>query len=354
MSGPLVTILIDTYNYGQYIEDAVESVLAQEFPPEQREILVVDDGSTDDTAERLRKYGDSIRYLRKMNGGQASAFNLGFAEARGEIIATLDSDDLWLPNKLRRVCETFEKNPEAGMVYHRTHMWQGRDELQVDGHFIEVSGRVPENRSSLLRYPMVATSCLTFRRSVLNGLLPLPEALRTQADAYITALIIFAAPVIALPEFLAKYRIHGTNLFHMSGGKPARNRIEHRMAMRAILSAEIEAWLERNGHDLASPDLKAYLKQWTKAQELDSFALHKPSRWNYFRHLFEYPRIYGSIMSSRHRLYSYVRAFGALLLGYDRLHLLDDVRIGFKGVFGKPLQESVLSEGKRAAAAKNS
>lgn len=182
----------------------------------------------------------------------------------------------------------------------------------------------------------------------------MPEALRTQADAYITALIIFAAPVIALEEFLAKYRVHGANLFHMGEGKPARNHIEHRMAMRAILSAEIRAWLERNGHDLASPDLKAYLKQWTKAQEMDSFALRKPSRWNYFRHLIEYPRIYGRIRSTRHRLYSYVRAFGALLLGYDQLHLLDDFRKGFKDVFGKPLRESVFSESKRAAAAKNS
>jgi glycosyltransferase involved in cell wall biosynthesis len=353
MNAPLVTVLIDTYNYGQYIEDAVESVLAQEFPPEQREILVVDDGSTDDTEERLKKYGDTIRYLRKKNGGQASAFNVGFAEARGEIIATLDSDDLWLPNKLRRVCDIFEKNREAGMVYHRTLMWSGREELQVDSHFAEVSGRVTENRSSLLRYPMVATSCLTFRRSVLSGLLPVPEALRTQADAYITALIIFVAPVIALPEFLAKYRIHGTNLFHMSEGQPARDHIEHRMTMRAILSAEIRAWLERNGHDLASPDLKAYLKQWTKAQELDSFALRKPGRWNYFRHLVEFPRIYGNIMSSRHLVYSYVRAFCALLLGYDRLYLVDDFRKGYKGVFGKPLREAVFSEGKKAAAAKN-
>jgi len=353
MSAPLVTVLIDTYNYGRYIEEAVESVLAQDFPREEREILVVDDGSTDDTAERLKKYGDAIRYIRKPNGGQASAFNFGFAEGRGDIIATLDADDLWLPEKLRRVCETFEKNPEAGMVYHRAHMWRGGEEVQVDSHFAEVSGRVPENRVSLLCYPMVATSCLAFRRGALDKVLPVPEALRTQADAYLMALIIFVAPVTALPEFLAKYRIHDTNLFHMREGKPARERIEHRMAMRAVLSAEIRAWLVRNGRDLASPDLKAYLKQWTKAQELDSFALRKPSRWNYFRHLIEYPRIYGSLMSPRHHLYSYIRAFGALLLGYDRLYLLEDFRKGYKGIFNRPARESVFPEGKKEAAAKN-
>jgi glycosyltransferase involved in cell wall biosynthesis len=355
MSAPLVTVLIDTYNYGQYIEEAVESVLTQEFPREQREILVVDDGSTDDTAERLKKYSDEIRYVRKPNGGQASAFNLGFVEARGEIIAMLDSDDLWLPDKLRRVCDMFEKNPDAGMVYHRAYMWRGGEELEVDSHFAEVSGRVPESRVSLLVYPMVSTSCLAFRRNALHKLLPVPEALRTQADAFLTALIIFVAPVAALPEFLGKYRVHGANLFHRNEGegKLALDRIEHRMAMRSVLSAEIKAWLGRNGHDLASPDLRAYLKQWTKAQEADSFVLRKPGRWNYFLHLAEYPRVYGKTMSSRHRLYSCIRAFGALLLGYDHLYLLDDFRQGYKGVFGRPVRESVFSEDKKEAAAKN-
>jgi glycosyltransferase involved in cell wall biosynthesis len=63
MKAPYFTVLIDAYNYGQYIEEAVSSVLAQDFPPEQREILVVDDGSTDDTPERLRKFGDAICVL---------------------------------------------------------------------------------------------------------------------------------------------------------------------------------------------------------------------------------------------------------------------------------------------------
>ncbi|MGC2390343.1 MAG: glycosyltransferase [Candidatus Acidiferrum sp.] len=353
MSAPRVTVLIDTYNYGQYIEEAVQSVLAQEFPREEREILVVDDGSTDDTAERLKKYGDAIRYLRKANGGQASAFNLGFAEARGEIIATLDADDLWLPEKLRRVCETFEKNPEAGMVYHRMRFWRGAEETADDSIFVEVSGHVPENRVSLLRYPMVGTSCLAFRRNALKQLLPVPEGLRSQADAYLTGLIIFVAPVVALPEFQAKYRVHATNLFHMEESKAERGRVEHRVAMRALLSEEIRVWLERHGHDLASPDLKAYLKQWTKAQERDGFELRKPGRWKYFVHLLEYPRVYRDIKSARHRLYDYVRAFGALILGYDHLHLVDDARRKYKGFLGKPARETAPSEAKKESPLKN-
>jgi hypothetical protein len=72
---------------------------------------------------------------------------------------------------------------------------------------------------------------------------------------------------------------------------PAGDRIKHRLAMRAVLSSEIRVWLERHGYDMASPDLQAYLKQWTKAQEADGFALAKPSRWSYFHHLLEYTRV---------------------------------------------------------------
>jgi len=82
MKAPFFSVLIDTYNYGEFIEEAVSSALAQDFPAVEREILVVDDGSTDDTQERLRKFGEAIRYLRKPNGGQASAFNSGARHQR--------------------------------------------------------------------------------------------------------------------------------------------------------------------------------------------------------------------------------------------------------------------------------
>jgi len=353
MSAPLVTVLIDSYNYGRYIEEAIDSAIKQKFPHELREILVVDDGSTDDTPERVKKYGDSIRYFRKANGGQASAFNFGFAEARGEIVALLDADDVWLPDKLRRVCEAFEKNPQVGMVYHQTHWWRAGEEITGDPNFVEVSGRVPANRISLLRYPMSSTSCVAFRRDALHSVLPVPESLRSQADAYLTALIIFVAPVAALPEPHAKYRLHGANLFQTNGGEASRSRIRHRMAMRAALSSEIRGWLERHGHDLSSPDLRDYLKQWTKAQEQDDFELHKPNRWRYFQHLVEYPRIYRDIKSARHRLYDYVRAFGALLLGYDHVHLVDDLRRVYKGLPDKRAKEAKSSEERKESLATN-
>lgn len=353
MKAPFFTVLIDTYNYGQFIEEAVASVLGQDFPAEQREILVVDDGSTDDTEERLWKFGESIRYLRKPNGGQASAFNFGFEHARGEVIALLDADDVWLPKKLGRVYETFERHPEAGMVYHRVHLWNGTHDVSEDTYFISISGRVTDDRRALLQYPMVGTSCLAFRREALQQLLPVPEALRFQADAYLTALIIFVAPVAALPEFLGKYRLHSANLFQMSAEQVSPGQLERRMATRKTLLAEIQNWLPEHGHDLHSPDIRAYLKQWVKAQESDEFALRTPSRWKYFCHLMDLPRTYGEIMTGRHRAYSYVRAFAALFLGYHQVHLMDEARTKRKQMSGPSASVGGTAEEKRAVAGKS-
>jgi glycosyltransferase involved in cell wall biosynthesis len=352
MKAPFFTVLIDTYNYGEYVEEAVTSVLAQDFPAEEREILVVDDGSTDDTPERMKKFGGAIRYLRKPNGGQASAFNFGFAQARGEVIALLDADDVWLPAKLGRVYEEFERHPTAAMVYHRVHLWNGAGDISEDSYFIPVSGRINENRRAMLQYPMVGTSCLAFRREALQKLLPVPESLRFQADAYLTALVIFVAPVAALPEFLGKYRLHGANLFQANMERISRSQIERRMAVREALLGEIQNWLQKHGEDADSPKNRAYLKQWARAQESDGFALRTPGRWKYFRHLLDFPRTYGEIITPRHRAYSYLRAFAALLLGYHHLHVLDDLRMKRKRMFASSKEKILAADKEKTMAAK--
>jgi len=98
MTSPLVTVVIPTYNYGRYICETVESALGQTYSPV--EIIVVDDGSMDDTRERLATYGDRIRYIHQQNRGLSAARNTGIQAARGEFVALLDSDDLWLPDKV--------------------------------------------------------------------------------------------------------------------------------------------------------------------------------------------------------------------------------------------------------------
>jgi len=303
----------------------VRSVREQDFPAEQVEILVVDDGSTDDTEQRLQKFGDAIRYLKKPNGGQASAFNFGWSHARGEFIALLDADDVWLPNKLSSMHQAFLSHPEIGMAFHRVYEWTEDGQQSPRDHFIGVPAmRVTDSRFWLLCYPMMQASSLVFRRPALEDLLPIPEELRTQADAYLTALIIFLCPVMGVNEYLAKYRIHGANLFGSENAGLKQSQLQNRMAMRETLVEEISEWLRKHGIDATAPNIRDYLKQWRKAQEADSFALEAPNRWSYFLHLLEFPMLYSELMSARQLMYSYLRAFAALVLGYRRLHLVDD------------------------------
>jgi glycosyltransferase involved in cell wall biosynthesis len=334
MTEPLFTVLIDTYNYGQFIEEAVRSALEQDFPAERVEVLVVDDGSTDDTEQRLAKFGDKIRYLRKENGGQASAFNFGLEQARGEFVALLDADDAWLAGKLRRMHQALTEHADAGMAYHRLYEWDKDGGLGEGGHFAAVTGRVTDSRTALLSYPMMQTSCLVFRRAALADLLPIPEGLRTQADAYLTALIVFISPVAAVDEFLGKYRVHGGNLFRLENGGANARQLENRMAMRDLLVREVRAWLRKHGLDTESPEIADYLTQWKKAQEVDRFALRAPGRWEYFSHLAEYPKVYGGLMSPRHVAYSYLRAVAGLVLGYGRRQKFDEFYSAIKGRAG--------------------
>ena len=94
----LVSVIIPTYNSGTYVTETIDSVLNQTYP--HREIIVVDDGSTDDTPEQVRRYGSAISYIRQSNSGVGAARNTGLRAASGHYLAFLDSDDLWLPEKL--------------------------------------------------------------------------------------------------------------------------------------------------------------------------------------------------------------------------------------------------------------
>src|SRR4051812_16040279 len=95
---PWASIIINNYNYGHFLRDAIDSALAQTYPC--TEVIVVDDGSTDDSREVIAGYGQRVTAVFKENGGQASAFNAGFAASRGEVVVFLDADDTLLPNAM--------------------------------------------------------------------------------------------------------------------------------------------------------------------------------------------------------------------------------------------------------------
>jgi len=111
---PTVSVLIPNYNRAHMLQDAIRSVLAQTY--QDYEMLVVDDGSTEDIPAALVPFGERVRYVRKENGGCASAKNYGLERISGEYIAVLDNDDLWLPGKLERQVAVLESQPDVGMV----------------------------------------------------------------------------------------------------------------------------------------------------------------------------------------------------------------------------------------------
>ncbi len=117
---PLVSVIIPTYNRAAMLVEAVDSVLAQTYRP--FELIVVDDGSTDDTADRLKRYADRLTVVRQANQGVSAARNRGIGRAAGALIALLDSDDLWLPEKLAVQVAFFNRHPDA-LICQTEEIW---------------------------------------------------------------------------------------------------------------------------------------------------------------------------------------------------------------------------------------
>ena len=126
-TGPLVSIIIPSYNMALLAVRAVESVLNQTY--QNIEIIVVDDGSADDTRQRLEPFKDKIRYFYKTNGGVCSARNVGLREAKGEYIGLLDSDDTYMPEKVERCLDFLQKNPDYGFVHTDTYLVDSQGEI---------------------------------------------------------------------------------------------------------------------------------------------------------------------------------------------------------------------------------
>ena len=113
-SEPKVSIIIPTYNQSQYLEEAMESVLNQTY--QNIEIIIVDDGSTDNTSEVVKSFDNKIIYIPQKNKGASSARNAGIKKAQGQYVAFLDSDDMWIKNKLEKQIKFIQNNPEIGLL----------------------------------------------------------------------------------------------------------------------------------------------------------------------------------------------------------------------------------------------
>lgn len=217
LKSPLVSILINNYNYGRFLTAAIDSAIDQTYP--HIEIVVVDDGSTDNSHDVIASYGDKILPIIKSNGGQASAFNTGFAASHGEIICFLDADDIFLPHKVAEIVKIFTADVEIGWCFHALnffgdssqkfesqHNWSsGKYDLREIIKGGKLRGKMPDIN--------LATSTMCFQRELLAQILPMPEAIRITSDDYIKYLAIGLAPGFVSIAELARQRIHNNNAY---------------------------------------------------------------------------------------------------------------------------------------------
>jgi len=204
-----LSVLINNFNYGRFLRPCIDSVLSQTYP--DFEVVVVDDGSTDDSREILASYGEQILTVLKENGGQASSFNAGFAAASGDILFLLDADDAFLPGKLARMAELYDRN-EIDWCFDRVTTEESDQppaELQVT---------LFDKRDTLRKggFPSlpVPTSGLSFRRNLLSQILPMSVATDVVlSDNYIKFAAAFLGRGAIVETPLTFQRIHASNRY---------------------------------------------------------------------------------------------------------------------------------------------
>lgn len=205
----LVSVVVPVYNGSKYIQKAIESVLSQTY--KNYEIIVIDDGSTDDTRQKLHVYHEHIRYVFQQNRGSAAARNLGINLAKGELIAFLDSDDFWtMPEKLEKQVACFQANPDLGGINTGWRI--------VDGEGKHIKTVQPWHKApnldleTWLKKKCVRTSAMVFRREWLLKVGGFDEELRQSHDVdLVLRLSLAGCQTEWLKEETVCYRQHETN-----------------------------------------------------------------------------------------------------------------------------------------------
>jgi glycosyltransferase involved in cell wall biosynthesis/SAM-dependent methyltransferase len=216
---PLVSAVVAAYNYDRYLVEALDSALAQDWPADRLELVVVDDGSTDRTPEVAQRYAREhpgrIRYIRQDNAGLAAATTRGLREARGELITLLDADDVWTTSRTRLLVDALARNPRAGLVYGDMQVIDG-DGRTVAESWLREARQTPYRglvAAHLLRSNFVIAPSLMVRASLKDRICPIPSFFPAQ-DWYIAARVAEVGEVDFVPAAVAGYRRHGANMSH--------------------------------------------------------------------------------------------------------------------------------------------
>jgi hypothetical protein len=243
-SAPSISVVVDTFNQAPFIERAVESVFAQDWTG-RVEVIVVDDGSTDDTAVRLERFGSRIRVIRQANGGQASALNTGIAAAEGQWIAFLDGDDEWAPTHLRDIFDAAEVADYGSVVWCPAMRIdaEGR-ELEPDppnAIYAELLGNAWDDsqyaEGRVAWYP--PTSGIAASAVLLRSIGEIPTKYRIAADGWLQMALSLTDVKFGWSHRTVRLRVHGGNAWTA--------RAEHdptMLAARRALYSELAADLD--------------------------------------------------------------------------------------------------------------
>lgn len=216
-----ISVAVTNCNYGRFLGGCIDSILEQTVPA--HEIVVVDDGSTDDSLDVLAGYGDKVRVVATGNRGVAEATNTAVAHCTGDVVALLDADDLMRADRLEKLAGAYRDQPDAQWVWHPLAYIQRATGAVVEQPGV-LQGFVPgrhDHRHAVLAgaLPMSgpATSGLSWRREFLQGVLPMPTPMRSQ-DNYLKFVSMGLAPGVVLEEPLGVQGLHDSNAYTTSSG----------------------------------------------------------------------------------------------------------------------------------------
>jgi glycosyltransferase involved in cell wall biosynthesis len=209
---PLVSIIITSYNYARFLKDSIDSALHQTYA--NTEVIVVDDGSNDNSREIIASYGKRLTAVLKENGGQASAFNAGFSLSKGDIIIFLDSDDNLRLDAVDEVVKVW--HPGISKIHYRLQWIDAEGNLlnsySPPAGYVLPSGDLKSKILTQGVYHTPPTSGNAFKRHFLKTVFPIPEAeWYLCPDAYLHYHAPFYGEIAAIDKPLGYYRVHGSN-----------------------------------------------------------------------------------------------------------------------------------------------
>jgi glycosyltransferase involved in cell wall biosynthesis len=234
---PLVSIILNNYNYDRFLTEAINSALNQTYT--NIEVIVVDDGSTDNSCEIISKYGDQITPIFQENGKQGAALNSGFLASHGDIILFLDSDDYLLPIAVEQIVKVWK--PGVSKIHYRLQVVDITG--KASGAFIPTitmrlaSGEVWRELLQTGGYVSTCMSGNVYSRTVLTQLFPIPDDYKSTADDYLMISTPFYGEVVSLEDSLGTYRIHDNNQWALTSvsGSRFRRFVQHDLQNFALL-----------------------------------------------------------------------------------------------------------------------